>query len=106
MILIKSRREAEVVIFPHNHEHLLGSHLDLPLVPSGQVVRVSPEGGLLVIRHGGGGEKTRIVCGFLGCDRLDGNPLAGALPPLLRYDSRQGSAAAWMISRLLKEQQT
>jgi Cupin len=90
----------EVVIFPHNHGHLLGSHLDMPPVPSRQVVRVSPESGMFVIRHGGGGEKTRIVCGFLGCDRLDGNPLAGALPPLLRFDARQGSAAAWMKSSL------
>jgi transcriptional regulator GlxA family with amidase domain len=63
-------------------------------------VRVSPESGLFVIRHGGGGDKTRVVCGFLGCDRLDGNPLAGALPPLLRFDARQGSAAAWIRSSL------
>ena len=90
----------EVVIFPHNHGHLLGSHLDLPPVPSKQVVGVSPEGGLWVIRHGGGGEQTRVVCGFLGCDRLEGNPLADALPPLLRFDARQGSAAAWMKSSL------
>jgi AraC-like DNA-binding protein len=90
----------EVVIFPHNHGHLLGSHLGMTPVPSRQVVRVSPESGMFVIRHGGGGEKTRIVCGFLGCDRLDGNPLAGALPPLLRFDARQGSAAAWMKSSM------
>lgn len=88
----------EVVIFPHNHAHLLGSHLDVPPVPVSQVVCVPPEGGLWVIRHGGGGEPTRIVCGFLGCDRLEGNPLADALPPVLRFDVRQGSAAAWMKS--------
>ena len=90
----------EVVIFPHNHEHLLGSDVGLPPVPSRQVVQASPGGGLWVIRHGGGGERTRIVCGFLGCDRLDGNPLAAALPPVLRFDIRQGSAAAWMKSSL------
>jgi AraC-like DNA-binding protein len=90
----------EVVIFPHNHGHLIGSHLDLPPVSSRQVVRVSPESGLFVISHGRGGERTRIVCGFLGCDRLDGNPLAGSLPPLLRFDARQGSAAAWIKSSL------
>jgi hypothetical protein len=81
----------EVVIFPNNNEHLLGSHLDLPPVSSKQVVRVSPGGGLWVIRHGGGGEQTRVVCGFLGCDRLDGTPLANALPPVLRFDTREGS---------------
>ena len=90
----------EVIIFPHNHGHLLGSRLDLPPVPSKQTVRASPEGGLLVIRHGGGGEPTRVVCGFLGCDRLDGNPLASALPPLLHFDTREGNAAAWMKSSL------
>jgi AraC-like DNA-binding protein len=90
----------EVVIFPHNHDHLLGSHLDLPPVPSRQVVRASPGGGLWVIRHGGGGEQTRVVCGFLGCDRFAGNPLTDALPPVLRFDTRQGSAAAWMKSSL------
>jgi AraC-like DNA-binding protein len=90
----------EVVMFPHNHDHLLGSHLDLPPVPSRHVVRASPGGGLRVIRHGGGGERTRLVCGFLGCDRLEGNPLAEALPPVLCFDTRQGSAAAWMRSSL------
>jgi AraC-like DNA-binding protein len=90
----------EVVIFPHNHAHLLGSHIDIPPVHAREIVRVSPEGGLFVISHGGGGERTRIVCGFLGCDPLQGNPLASTLPPLLRYDARQGSAAAWMRSSL------
>jgi hypothetical protein len=90
----------EVVMFPHNHAHLLGSDLDVPPVPAREVVCVAPGGGLLTIRHGGGGERTRIVCGFLGCDRLDGNPLAAALPPVLRFDIREGSAAAWMKSSL------
>jgi AraC-like DNA-binding protein len=90
----------EVVIFPHNDPHLLGSDLALPPVPSRQVVQISPEGGLWVIRHGGGGERTRVVCGFLGCDRLQGNPLAASLPRLLRFDTRQGSTAAWMKSSL------
>lgn len=90
----------EVVIFPHNDDHLMGSHLDLPPVPAKEVVRGSPGGGLWLIQHGGGGAKTRVVCGFLGCDRLDGNPLADALPPVLRFDTRQGSAAAWIRSSL------
>src|SRR6476620_10507496 len=48
----------EVIMFPHNHSHLIGSHLDLPPVPSRQVVQAPPGGGLWVIRHGGGGEET------------------------------------------------
>jgi AraC-like DNA-binding protein len=90
----------QLVIFPHNHPHLLGSRIDLPAVPSIEVVRVPPEGGLLAIQHGGGGEETRVVCGFLGCDKLDDNPLVGALPPLLQFDTRQEASGAWIRSSL------
>ena len=90
----------EVLILPHNDRHLLGSHLDLSPVPAKQVVRVPPDGGLAIIRHGGGGEKARVVCGYLGCDRMDGNPLTSALPPIVRFDARKGSTAAWMKSSL------
>jgi AraC-like DNA-binding protein len=90
----------EVLILPHNDRHLLGSHLDLSPVPSEQVVRVPPDGGLSVIRYGGGGEKARVVCGFLGCDLTHGNPLTSALPPIMRFDARKGSVAAWMKSSL------
>jgi AraC-like DNA-binding protein len=90
----------EVLILPYNDRHLLGSHLDLPPVPAKQVVRVPPDGGLAVIRHGGGGEKTRVVCGYLGCDRTHGNPLTSALPPIVRFDARKGSVAALMKSSL------
>ena len=31
---------------------------------------------------------------------FEGNPLVGALPPVLRFDTRQGSAGAWMKSSL------
>jgi AraC family transcriptional regulator, alkane utilization regulator len=90
----------EVAILPHNDLHLLGSHLALAPVPTRQILSASPDGGLWIIRHGGGGERTRIVCGFLGCDRMEDNPLTGALPPLLRFDTRLGSAAAWMRGSL------
>lgn len=90
----------QVIILPHNDRHLMGSRLDLPAVLTGEVVRPSPDGGLAIINHGGGGEPTRIVCGFLGWDRLEGNPLAGALPPLLKFDTRNGAAASWIRSSL------
>jgi len=90
----------EVLILPHNDQHLLGSHLDLSPVPANQVVRVPRDGGLAVIRHGGGSEKARVVCGFLGCDRVHGNPFTSALPPIVRFDARKGSTAAWMKSSL------
>jgi AraC-like DNA-binding protein len=90
----------EVVILPRNDLHVLGSHLELAPVPTRRILSAAPDGGLWAIRHGGGGERTRVVCGFLGCDKIEGNPLTGALPPLLRFDTRLDSAAAWMRGSL------
>jgi AraC-like DNA-binding protein len=90
----------QVMILPHNDWHLMGSRLDLTPVPTRQLVQASNDDGLVVINHGGGGEPTRIVCGFLGCDKLEGNPLAKALPPLLKFDTRQGAAGSWIRSTL------
>lgn len=84
----------EVFLLPHNAGHLLGTDFDLPPVPTSRLVVAPPAGGLWEIRHGGGGERTRIVCGFLGFDRMQGNPLIDALPPMMVFDARQGSAAA------------
>jgi len=33
-----------------------------------------------------------------GSDRLEDNPLVGALPPVLRSDTRQGVSGSWMKS--------
>lgn len=87
----------EVVIFPHNDAHLMGSNVGLPPTRTRDVVR-APRGELWEIRHGGGGAPTRVICGFLGCDRLADNPLGATLPSVLRFDTRQGSAAAWIRS--------
>jgi AraC-like DNA-binding protein len=88
----------QVVILPHNDLHLMGSRLDVPPVLTQDLIRTSQDGGLNVIDYGGGGEPTRIVCGFLGCDKLEGNPLTDALPPLLKFDTRQGPTATWIKS--------
>src|SRR6185436_16129156 len=68
----------QVIILPHNNWHLMGSQLDLKPVPTKEIVQAPSNDCLATINHGGGGEPTRIVCGFLGCDKLEGNPLAEA----------------------------
>lgn len=85
----------EAVILPRNDVHRMGSNLGLPAVDSHDIIQASADS-LATIRHGGGGARTRIVCGFLGCRRLDDNPLIAALPPLLHLNTREGSAAEWI----------
>jgi AraC-like DNA-binding protein len=86
----------EAVIMPRNDPHRMGSDLSLRPADSHDLIQTATDGGLATIRHGGGGEQTRLVCGFLGCSNLADHPLLRSLPPVLRIDTRRGTAADWI----------
>ena len=87
----------DVVLLPRNDLHLVGSDLTLPPVAGSDIIQPPKSGGLFSIRHGGGGRRTRMICGFLGCDSED-NPVISNLPSLLKLDAEQGGAAEWIRS--------
>lgn len=91
-------RAGEVVLMPRNDKHRLGSDLTLTPVDSHALIDAPSAGGLVAIRHGGNGARTRLVCGFLGCDSAEGNPIIATLPSLLRLDVEDAGAAEWIRS--------
>lgn len=93
-------RAGHVIMLPHNDRHLLGTNLDAPAIPTGDLITTTPHSPLREIRHGGGGEKTRVICGFLGCDRVKGNPLIDALPAVLVFDTADNLAPSWIKGTL------
>ena len=90
----------DLIMFPHGDGHLLGSDLQLAPVAAETLVEPSAEGGLARIAHGGGGDRTRFVCGFLACDSRLCRPLLGALPRMLKVPLGDGPASAWIIDTL------
>ena len=88
----------EVVLLPRNDPHLMGSDLRLPPVSGRDIIHPPKHGGLSTIHHGGGGKRTRMVCGFLGCASAIGNPVISTLPPLLKLNVEQGGAGEWIRS--------
>ena len=88
----------EVVLLPRNDPHLMGSDLKLPPVAGADVVRPPKDGGLYSIHHGGSGQRTRMICGYLGCDSAKDNPVISTLPTLLKLSVEQGGAAEWIRS--------
>lgn len=88
----------EVILFPHNDMHLLGSDIGLPPVKGSDIIQPPKDGGLFSIHHGGNGARTRVVCGFLGCDSADGNPVISTLPSAIKLKAEEGGAAEWIRS--------
>lgn len=88
-------RAGEVVLLPRNDTHTLASAPGIPSVSAHALIQPSDDGGLMRVVHGGGGEPTRIVCGFLGSEQQY-NPLISTLPRLLKLDVRQGASRDWV----------
>jgi AraC-like DNA-binding protein len=87
----------EIVVLPRNDGHQLASALGLLPVRADDLIQPSLDGGLARIVHGGGGECTRIICGFLGCDTPN-DPILGILPAVLRLDVAEGASGSWIES--------
>jgi AraC-like DNA-binding protein len=90
----------DLVLFPHGDGHLLGSDVRRAALPAVTLVEASPEGGLARIVHGGGGDRTRFICGYLACDSRLCRPLIEALPRMLRVPLGGSRSASWMVETL------
>jgi AraC family transcriptional regulator, alkane utilization regulator len=89
----------DLLLLPHDDAHYLGSNLQLAAIAADTLVRPGAPGALMRIDHGGGGEETRFICGFLACDAKLCRPLLEALPRMLRVPLTDGGAP-WMLELL------
>ncbi len=89
----------EIVVLPRNDPHRLASAPGLRPVKGEELVQPAPDGGLARIVHGGGGEQTRLFCGFLGSDAAR-DPMLRLLPAVLKLDADTGISGAWIESSI------
>ena len=71
----------DIIVFPHAHQHVMASDLHLEPVPFASIYAPA-EQQLTVLRHGGGGEIARFICGYLHADQQF-DPLLSSLPAAL-----------------------
>ena len=68
----------DIMIFPHGDAHLMGNGPPVPPVDTSQQLRQILAEGRVLSQLGGGGELTRLICGYMTCDaQLSGVFLAG-----------------------------
>lgn len=90
----------DMILLPHDDTHVLGSDLQLAPLDATGMVALPPAGEMIELRHGGGGEATRFVCGYLLCDRRMSRPLFDSLPRLLRIPVGDAPGAEWIADLL------
>ena len=81
----------DVIVFPHGHPHRMGSRDAVTATPIGEVFTPGARDDLPQICFGGGGQASRLLCGYLNCDQRF-SPLIGALPTMLLVRSRDDYA--------------
>jgi len=91
----------DLVLFSQDDRHVIGSDLHLAPVDTDGMADVIDATDFYEMRHGGGGEVTRFVCGYLACSRSVIRPLLQGLPRMLRIPIGDGQAAA-LVRDLLR----
>jgi AraC-like DNA-binding protein len=94
--------EGDLLIFPQGDPHVLSSEPGMRASPDLSLfVRGTTPLPLVYEAGGGGAERARIVCCFLGCDERPFNPLLAALPRTIHLSATGNEAANGWLATLL-----
>ena len=88
--------EGDVIVMPYGGRYVLGGRtpVDVPSVLT--LPGPPPWEEIPVVRQGGGGERTDIVCGYLHSDHPLFDPSMKALPPVFVVRLPEGPASSWV----------
>jgi AraC-like DNA-binding protein len=86
----------DIVIFPHGDSHIIGNGAPVePVDQEGELHRIFAQG-LKLARAGGGGEVTKLVCGYMSCDPQLSRVFLAGLPAVFKINIRDGAAGQWL----------
>lgn len=91
----------DLLMVPHGDEHEMGNGVGGAMYHSEEGMAALLSGGLLCSRIGGGGEETRLACGYLACDAGLIRPVLAGLPRVVRVHLRNDRAGAWLEQSIM-----
>jgi AraC-like DNA-binding protein len=95
-------REGDLIVFPQGDAHVMSSAPGMRAAPDMSPFAKRSTPLPIVYELGGGGpERARVVCGFLGCDERPYNPLLTALPTVIHIAAAAPQAATGWLGMLL-----
>ena len=95
-------REGDLIVFPQGDAHVLSSAPGMRSAPDMSMF-ARPSAALPIVYElgGGGPERARVVCGFLGCDERPFNPLLTALPAMIHLAASGPQGTSGWLGMLL-----
>ena len=92
--------EGDLIIFPQGDPHVLSSAPGMRAAPDTAMFLRAARLPIVYERGGGGPDRARVVCCFLGCDERPFNPLLAALPRVIHLACGQEPASGWLTMLL------
>lgn len=91
----------DIVIIPHGDPHTIINGTPSKLITDGAGLDQWLAGNISPVRiGGGGGEVTRFVCGYFGCERHAARLFLAGLPPIITINIRTDAAGQWLESSI------
>ncbi|MEO8127014.1 MAG: AraC family transcriptional regulator [Bryobacteraceae bacterium] len=92
----------DVVIFPHGDPHCMSSSkgASRPFPNYGINAKINSRD-LTPLQAGGGGEISRLVCGYMTCDPSLSRPILSGLPPVFKVNIRTDRSGLWLENSIL-----
>jgi AraC-like DNA-binding protein len=91
----------DIVIIPHGAPHTVFNGTPATMVDSGASLSKYLAGSLNTMQLGGGGEMTRFVCGYFGCERHADRLFLAGLPTVIQIHIRGDASGAWLENSIL-----
>jgi AraC-like DNA-binding protein len=86
----------DVVIIPLGEAHTVSNGRPTELVDSGKSLGKFLSGDLRTMCMGGGGERTRFICGYFGCERHADRLFLAGLPHMIKINARADATGKWL----------
>lgn len=96
----------DIVIFPHGDPHRMWGGEPGHWQPDEEVMEILARRSLGSVCGGGGGDRTRFVCGYMACDANLCQSILTGLPQILKVNVRGDASGRWLensIRHLVEE---
>jgi AraC-like DNA-binding protein len=90
----------DIVMFPHGDAHLMGNGPPVTPVDTAQQLQEVLAEGRMLSQFGGGGELTKVICGYMACDAQLSQMFLAGLPSILKINIRDSPSGQWLEDTL------